>query len=77
MKKKVTNDDVKTIISNVADKVRRELDLDLRIAISQMNLKEDELVKSFSSEQQILFKDYLEARQTYIDLSLELLKIKK
>ena len=48
MRKKVTKEQTEKIIVEVADKVKRELDFDFRVAYSQMGIAENDASKTIA-----------------------------
>ena len=72
MRKKVTNEQAEKIIVEVADKVKRELDFDFRVAYSQMGIAENDLVETFDQNQMKLYKDFCEKRRHFYSLAQEL-----
>ena len=72
MRKKVTNEQAEKIIVEVADKVKRELDFDFRVAYSQMGIAENDLVETFDENQMKLYKDFCEKRKRFYSLAQEL-----
>ena len=77
MKKKVTNDDVAKFIKECAEKVDSELDLEYRVAYCNMLRSEQELVATYTEEQNKLYKNFLDDRQKFYDLHAIKSKINK
>ena len=75
MKKKITNEEVGKFIGKIANKIREDLDKELRIANSHLYLIEDQLIKTFDENQKILFKEYLEKQERVLKIKSEFEKI--
>ena len=75
MKKKITNEEVGKFIGKIANKIREDLDNELRIANSHLYLIEDQLIKTFDENQKILFKEYLEKQERVLKIKSEFEKI--
>ena len=73
MRKKPTNDDVAKLIKDLAEEVRSQLDFELRVAQSNLNLSERELIDSFTDEQKQLYEQYIKDRQRCTDLYIQTL----
>lgn len=76
MKKKVKEENVGEIIGKVADQIRSEMDLDFRVAQSQMWIAENDLVETFTDEQLKLYNIYKEKREEFYAVANELYKRK-
>jgi hypothetical protein len=72
MRKKVTNEQVEKLIFEVSDKIRRDMDLEFRVAYSQMGIAENDLVQTFDENQMKLFKDFCEKRKHFYSIASEL-----
>ncbi len=72
MKNKITNDKVGEIIGKMADKIRGEMDYEFRVAQSQMNIAENDLIDSLDEKQKALYEDYRAKRETFYDIAKEL-----
>ena len=77
MKTKVTNEDVAEFIKKHADTIDSELELEFRVAYSQMVRTEQELIDTYTEKQMEIYKEYLEAKQKYYDLFNERYKRNK
>ena len=72
MKKRVSKEEVGKIMAEVADKIRRELDYDFRVAYSQMCMAENDLVDALHENQYDLYRDYAEKRNAFFRIAEEL-----
>ena len=68
MRKKATNEDVARIIKQCTQEVNEEFECKLFVAESSMINAERKLIESFSEEQLVLYKQFLEKRQLYYDV---------
>ncbi len=76
MKKKVTNEEVAEVIGKIADKIRSDMDFDYRVARSQMDIAENELVNSLDDKQRELYEDFYKKREEFYQIASEIYKRK-
>lgn len=76
MKKKVSNDDVSQVINSIAEKIRSDLDYSFRVAQSQMQLAENDLVDTLNENQKKLYEDFTKKREEFYEIADELYKRK-
>lgn len=76
MKKKVTNEEVAEVIGKIADKIKSDMDYDYRVARSQMDIAENELVNSLNEKQRELYEDFYKKREEFYQIASELYKRK-
>lgn len=72
MKKKITNEEVASILGKIAEDIRDDLDYDFRVAQSQMWIAENDLVDSLNEQQKKLYDDFSEKRNTFFKIASEL-----
>lgn len=72
MKKKVTNEEIGEIIGKMADKIRRDIDYDFRVAQSQMWIAENNLVDTLDASQKELYNDFVKKRNDFFEIAAEL-----
>lgn len=72
MKKKVTNEEIGEIIGKIADNLRNEMDYDFRVAKSQMQIAENDLVATLNEEQLVLYNDYRKKRDEFYAVASEM-----
>jgi hypothetical protein len=72
MKKKVGNQDVAQFIQQIVDKLRSDMDYDFRVAESQMNFSEKDLVNTFTKEQKVLYEEFCQKRQVFFDFASQI-----
>ena len=72
MKKKITNEEVASILGKIAEDIRDDLDYDFRVAQSQMWIAENDLVDSLNEQQKKLYYDFSEKRNTFFKIASEL-----
>lgn len=77
MKKKITNEEVGNIIGTIANKIRNDLDDELRIATSHLIWAEHQLIITFDEKQKSLFNEYLEKQEKVLKIKSEMAKIKQ
>ena len=71
MRKKATEEMVKEFISKCADEINSQRDFDFRLATSRLERAEQELINTFTPEQKLLYEEYLQEKQHYIDVFLQ------
>ena len=76
MKRKVTNEEVGEAIGKIAEKIRDDMDYELRVAQSQMWIAENDLVDALTEDQHELYRDYSEKREYFYKIASELYKRK-
>ena len=69
MKKKVSDQDVARFIRQIADKLLGEMDYDLRVAESQMDIAEKDLADTFTNEQKVLYDEFCKKRQVFFRIA--------
>ena len=74
MKKRVTNDDVAKFIGETADKVRLELENELKKALSQMWIEENEFLETLTKSQREAYYKLLEKQKIICKWQNELTK---
>ena len=72
LKKKITNEEVASILGKIAEDIRDDLDYDFRVAQSQMWIAENDLVDSLNEQQKKLYDDFSEKRNTFFKIASEL-----
>ena len=72
MRKKVTNEEVGQIISELAEQVRDKMDYEFRVAQSQMWIAENDLVDCLDEKQMALYNDYREKREAFFSIASEM-----
>ena len=72
MKKKITNEEIGQYLGKLAEQIRDEMDLDLRIAYGQMMLAENDLASTFNDEQRSLYADLCQKRDAFYKIAGEL-----
>ena len=70
--KRFTKEEVKDYISDLAQQVKDEMDYDYRVAQSQMDIAENDLVNTLNEEQLKLYKIFCEKRKTFRDIAREM-----
>ena len=76
MKKRVTKLDVQTILAGVSAQVQEEMNSDLKLLLSQMDMAENELYQSLNDEQRLLYDKFFEKRKEFNSLAKEIYKKK-
>lgn len=71
MKKRVTKEDVQTILAGVSAQVKEEMNKDLKLLLSQMDMAENELYQSLDEKQRILYDKFFEKRKEFNNLAKE------
>ena len=72
MKKKIAKEEVGKIMGEIADKIRRDMDYEFRVAQSQMCMAENDLVDALHENQYDLYRDYAEKRNAFFRIAEEL-----
>jgi hypothetical protein len=72
MRKKITNEQIGKCVSELADKVRSEMDLEFRVKQGQVWQAEKALVESLNPEQLALYNDYSEKLDAFYAIAEEL-----
>ncbi len=72
MKKKFTNEEIGQIMGKIADKVRRDMDYDFRVAQSQMWIAEKDLVNTLDEKQKDLYDDFCKKRDDFYSIAGEI-----
>lgn len=75
MRKRPTNEQVASIIRQMAIELRNEIISDYHDAKYEMDLAENKLIKTLTKEQLELFKDYSQKKDTFFAVAKELYKI--
>ncbi len=76
MKKRVTNAEIGEFIGELAEEIRCDMNSDFDYAKCQMNIAEDELVKSLDQKQKALYDDFCEKRKAFFDIASQIYKRK-
>lgn len=58
MKKRVSNEEVAQAINIIAEKIRSDLDYNFRVAQSQLQIAENDLVDSLDEKQKKLYEEF-------------------
>ena len=70
--KRITNDEVAMALGKMADRIRRDMDYDFRVARSQMWIAEKDLIDSLNDEQRTLYDDYRCKRDEFYRIAGEI-----
>ena len=71
MKKEVTNEEVKELLKYCVEKIKEEESKQINLAKIKANNAEIYFRNSFTEEQKLLYKEWMKAKQEYIDLLVE------
>lgn len=76
MRRKPTNEDVKEVLSEVAEQIRSDLDFEFRVAQSRMGIAENDLCRTFNEEQKALYKEFCKERKAFYKIASEIFERK-
>ena len=72
MKKRITDEEVGEALGKMADKIRSDMNYELRVARSQMWIAENDLVDTLDEKQKALYEDFCKKREVYYGIAEEM-----
>ncbi len=72
MKKRVSNEEVAQAINIIAEKIRSDLDYNFRVAQSQLQIAENDLVDSLDEKQKKLYEEFAKKRSEFYEIAKEI-----
>ena len=76
MERRLTDEEIGKAIGSLAEKVKLEMDCELKVAKSEMMLAENELFLSLNEEQKKLFDIYRKRKEIFFDIAEQMYKRK-
>ena len=76
MERRLTDEEIGKAIGSLAEKVKLEMDFELKVAESEMMFAENELFLSLNEEQKKLFNIYRKRKEIFFDIAEQMYKRK-
>lgn len=76
MERRLTDEEIGKAIGVLAEKVKLEMDFELKVAKSEMIIAENELFLSLNEEQKKLFNIYRKRKEIFFDIAEQMYKRK-
>ena len=76
MERRLTDEEIGKAIGVLAEKVKLEMDFELKVAKSEMMFAENELFLSLNEEQKKLFDIYRKRKEIFFDIAEQMYKRK-
>ena len=76
MERRLTDEEIGKAIGALAEKVKLEMDFELKVAKSEMTYAENELFLSLNEEQKKLFDVYRKRKEIFFDIAEQMYKRK-
>ena len=76
MERRLTNEEIGKAMGSLAEKVKLEMDFELKVAESEMIFAENELFLSLNEEQKKLFNIYRKRKEIFFDIAEQMYKRK-
>ena len=76
MERRLTDEEIGKAIGALAEKVKLEMDFELKVAKSEMLFAENELFLSLNEEQKKLFDIYRKRKEIFFDIAEQMYKRK-
>ena len=76
MERRLTDEEIGKAIGVLAEKVKLEMDFELKVAKSEMMYAENELFLSLNEEQKKLFDIYRKRKEIFFDIAEQMYKRK-
>ena len=76
MERRLTDEEIGKAIGSLAEKVKLEMDFELKVAKSEMMFAENELFLSLNEEQKKLFDIYRKRKEIFFDIAEQMYKRK-
>ena len=76
MERRLTDEEIGKAIGVLAEKVKLEMDCELKVAKSEMMFAENELFLSLNEEQKKLFDIYRKRKEIFFDIAEQMYKRK-
>ena len=76
MERRLTDEEIGKAIGSLAEKVKLEMDFELKVAKTEMMFAENELFLSLNEEQKKLFNIYRKRKEIFFDIAEQMYKRK-